>query len=198
MQYNIAALLSKQFEPSLHFVEIPSRAEIEKMIYHHPDSQLSNDDFIARKQKVIELTQQQKWGEAIALAQGCLTEQPEDWELVNALSVALLSSGEREKAKEMMQQGMEFAPNKQDFCHNLALASLDEGKTLDALEYAMKAVNSEPSRLESHQLLEQMRDAVVKEARRIRKSLPGGKEKSDPTYRALKNAAMRAEEALAA
>jgi FkbM family methyltransferase len=198
MQYDLLSIQSTQFDTVLHFVEIPSRANIEKLLYQYSDTPTSADDFNTRKQKAIELTRQQKWVDAIELAQECLSEQPQDWELVNTLSVALLGAGKREKAKEMMQQGATNAPNKIEFCHHLALTFLEEGKTLDALELAMNAVNSEPSRRESHQLLEQMRDAVVKEARRIRKSLPGGKEKSDPTYRALKNAAMRAEEALAA
>lgn len=124
----------------------------------------------ARKQEALQVTRAGDWHLAIAKLEACLRESPGDWDLVNALSVALYRTGETERAKRLMQEGIDRAPNARDFHHNLAFVLLSEGDSLTALEHACCAFAYTPDSPELRQTLQRARDLVLSEARRYRRA----------------------------
>ncbi len=100
------------------------------------------DDFDSRMRSAEIYANWGRWIEVIRLTRLCIEEQPDDWAAKNLLSVALWNTGEHEEAQKIMREGMVSAPNKREFSANMASALLEEGDTLNALEYVLQAVNS--------------------------------------------------------
>lgn len=154
----------------------------------------------ARKQEALQITRAGDWHSAIAKLEACLRESPGDWDVVNALSVALFRIGETERAKRLMQDGIDRAPNARDFHHNLAFVLLSEGDSLTALEHACRAFAYTPDSPELCQTLQRARDLVLSEARRYRRAakknakLSGhGKPPKNDAYRQQMAAVARAD-----
>jgi len=158
----------------------------------------------ARKQEALRITRSGDWSLAIAKLEACLQESPGDWDLLNALSVALFRTGEVERAKQLMQDGIDRAPNARDFHHNLAFVLLSEGDSITALEHACRAFVYTPDSPEIRRTLQRARDLVLSEARRYRHAakkparLSGqNKPPKDDTYRRWMAAVARADALLA-
>jgi len=142
IKYNELELIKTHYDPRKHRISIPARQDVERLIYRHNADEIPSWKYKLRKQMVFEYMNKQSWKEAVQLASECLSEHPDDWELKHALSVALLNTGDREGAKELMREGTENAPDKHNFSRNLASTLLEEGDTMNALEYVLQAVST--------------------------------------------------------
>lgn len=165
-----------------------------------------------RKQGALAMTRSGDWNSAVEQIEACLAENPDDWDLINALAVARYRLGETESAKELLRRGIAEAPNARDFHHNLAFLLLGEGEALGALDHAAIAFEVTPDSPEIRRTLERAREETLRRARRLRRTSAARKEpkpqrrstqhaarstlpnlRSDERYRALMAAVARAD-----
>src|SRR5262249_50473768 len=67
-----------------------------------------------RKQEALALTRAGDWKAAAEQLEACLSEKADDWDLVNAYSVALFRLSRKEEAKALMRAAMTKAPDTRD------------------------------------------------------------------------------------
>lgn len=122
-----------------------------------------------------------------------------DWELHNVLGVALYRCGRKSESVALLLDGVDNAPEPRDFHHNLAFVLLDGGNARKALIHAISAAESSPGNTEVARTLQRARQAVIAEARRLRKRLSARgtrAAKHNDDYRTLADLARHAERLL--
>lgn len=123
-----------------------------------------------RKQAALHCARTGNWRSALDGIEECLTERPEDWDLVNARGVALFRLGSVDQALATLEEGLRRAPRPRDFHHNLAFVLLEAGQPVAALKHALAALRYTPDAPEIRRMVERARGAVIKEMRRMRKA----------------------------
>lgn len=146
------------------------------------------DDFERRKQEALTLTRSADWDKAQSALDACLTERPNDWDVLNALAVVHYRKGETDKAVELLRRGIANAANARDFHHNIAFILTESGQFDKALDDALAALHYSPGNALIRRTVERCRDGVLHAARKILRSFPDrerDKAKRDPEYRRL-------------
>jgi tetratricopeptide (TPR) repeat protein len=157
------------------------------------------DRYEERKQAALAETRGGDWKNAIHALESCLTERPNDWDVLNALAVARFRTGDTEKAGELLRRGIASAPHPRDFHHNLAFVLLAEEQSVQALEHALAALGETPDNADIRATVERARESVLKAARKVLRRYPDkqrAQAKRDPEYRSLMEQYQRAGEAL--
>jgi tetratricopeptide (TPR) repeat protein len=151
-----------------------------------------------RKQEALTLTRTGDWNGAVTAIEKCLKAAPQDWDLINAQAIALFRVGKVEEARELLVSGIERAPNKRDFHHNLAYLLLETGEPAPAIIHATKALAFTPDSPDIRRTLERAAVEAQRECRRIRKKLSSSASacKKDPAYAALSAAIETAKQAM--
>src|SRR5579871_146433 len=152
-----------------------------------------------RKQMALAETRNSDWENAISELEACLVERSEDWDVVNALAVALFRTDQTDRAISLLERGVALASNPRDFQHNLAFVLLQTGQPLAALEHALQALETDPVQGDIRRTVERAAEATLKAARKILRDAPDkqrAQAKRTPAYRELMEAYHSAEEAL--
>src|SRR5262249_17634943 len=139
-----------------------------------PGLQAVGEMYEDRKQAALAETRNGDWQNAALNLEACLTERPDDWDVVNALAVTRFRLGQTDAAVEMLRKGVASAPNPRDFHHNLAFILLAADKPEEALEHALIALQETPDSPDIRRTVERARDDVLKAARKILRSVPDG------------------------
>ncbi len=138
-----------------------------------------------RKQAGIRQAREGAWEAAVSSLEACLVERPKDWDVINALAVALFRNGKTERAVEMLRDGVAIAPSPRDFYHNLAFILVSENRYEEACAYCTKALAITPDQADIRTTMEKARNGVLKQARKILKGFPDkdrSAAKKDPEY----------------
>jgi tetratricopeptide (TPR) repeat protein len=130
-----------------------------------------NPLFLAgKKQAAMDRMHAGRWREAAQLLEECIAADPADWPLLNAQAVALYNMGERERARQILQQAVREFPHAVSFHQNLIQVHLENGDPASALRHLLAMQPSDLQTNELRSLRESVREACVKAARQIRKA----------------------------
>jgi tetratricopeptide (TPR) repeat protein len=147
-----------------------------------------NDDYERRKQEALTFTRNADWEKSKPALDACLTERPNDWDVLNALAIVHYRTGDVDKAVELLRRGIANAANARDFHHNIAFILTESGQFDKALDDALAALHYSPENAQIRRTVERCRDGVLQAARKILRSFPDRdreKGKRDPEYRRL-------------
>jgi tetratricopeptide (TPR) repeat protein len=159
----------------------------------------AGDMYEDRKQAALQETRSGDWRAAQAQLDACLTERPDDWDVVNALAVVCFRMGDKQRAFDLLRQGIAVSPNPRDLHHNLAFVLLADNQAEEALEHALLAFAPTPDDANLRRTVERAQQAVLKKARLLLRGVPDKQRataRRTPAYRALMERYERAENAL--
>jgi tetratricopeptide (TPR) repeat protein len=152
--------------------------------------------YLDKQQNALSLTRSEDWSLAEEKINACLQMNPDDWDLLNALSVVYMKTERTEEAIKILLKGVKNAPKKRDFLHNLAFIYLQQKKYSEALSLALQSLLLEPDNPQVIRTVQRARDAALKEIRLHRnKKTDGGNRRSDESAQ-LKTDIARADEIL--
>lgn len=164
-----------------------------------PGMLAAGDMYEERKQAALEETRRGDWQNAIAQLDACLIERTDDWDVVNALSVACFRAGDKTRAVNLLRQGIASSSNTRDLHHNLAFILLADNQPEEALEHALMAFEATPDDLALRRTVERAGQSLLQKARRLLRGVPNkqrAQARRAPAYRALMERYARAEEAI--
>ncbi len=152
----------------------------------------------SRKQAALASARAGNWELAVKQIAACLGSDPSDWDLLNALGVALYRTGDTDGAVTVLTDGAARCPAPRDFHHNLAFVWLGSGNSAAALEQAALALSLSPENTDVQRTFARARAEVLRQARKLRR---GGKSKGalarqDSAYTELTAAVTRAQKTL--
>ena len=119
--------------------------------------------------------------------------------MVNALAVSCFRMGDKQRAFDLLRQGIAASPNTRDLHHNLAFVLLADDQAEEALEHALLAFETTPHDDNLRRTVQRAQQAVLKKARLLLRGVPDKQRatiRRAPAYRALMERYERAEKAL--
>jgi len=126
--------------------------------------------YLDHKERSLALMRANDWKGALADLESCIQENPEDWDLLNALAVARFRTGDADDAVALLKRGIMESQFPRDFHHNLAFVRLSSEApedAVEAVEHALKAFSYSPEDTDIRRTLQRGGDAVLRAARRL-------------------------------
>jgi|GEM_PF-291213 len=142
MAYSVEQILMRRFDPNKHGIALPTREEIESLIYARAESSESGDQKSAHIQSlslVEDLLMTKRWDDAIEAINEHLKTNPEDAKALNKLGMAYHGKGDDKSARNAVRRSIDADPAYADAYYGMAQLLLNDNRSIEAADYAIKA-----------------------------------------------------------
>ncbi len=142
MAYSVEQILMRRFDPNKHGIALPTREEIEKLLFNRTDSQsrtVQESSRIASSSLVEDLLMTKRWDDAIEAINEHLKSNPDDARSLNKLGMAYHGKGDDKSARNAVRRSIDADPTYADAYYGMAQLLLNDNRAIEAADYAIKA-----------------------------------------------------------